>query len=45
MANFGIFAEKTWRRRIEGGISEKQGEKNLLRKFWNFNRKNLEKKN
>ena len=45
MANFGIFAEKTWRRRIEGGISEKQGEKNLLRKFWNFRRKNLEKKN
>ena len=26
--------------------SEKQGEKNLLRKFWNFpRRKNLEKKN
>ena len=45
MANFGIFAEKTWKRRIEGGISEKQGEKNLLRKFWNFRRKNLEKKN
>ena len=25
--------------------SEKQGKKNLLRKFWNFCRKNLEKKN
>ena len=44
-ANFGIFAEKTWKRRIEGGISEKQGDKNLPRKFSNFRRKNLEKKN
>ena len=43
MANFGIFAEKTWRRRIEGGISEKQGEKKFASQILEFSQKKLGK--